>query len=388
MDERRLSRRAFLSLATAATASALPGIAPLPALAGSGNRAKRRRRRRRKRRELPPLPKVNGAINIQPIRRFGPDQEPVDVDLIPRIIDLQMRALYELGFDSVRMTLGFADQGLNLLGAIPYLRAARALGIDVLGLIGQFGYFHHLSNVLVDPEWRARVLDGYLKLYASPVETASPVIAKSGALTFQILNEPTNFLGITPSDYVLRFLAPTYEHLKHRAPEIPIVSAAPVGQRVGVLRALEMLGSGVEDLCDIVGFHIYDRAIIHQLAGLTQKPVWITETGAVGPENHKPWVDEVYPAIRSSLPQVGKIFFFELFDLTPGAFRILDIAERQDGSITSEVESTVFYDDLSRRVSEAAGGTQRALYEDLIPDITAYFPTDDDIELVFELLRD
>lgn len=333
------------------------------------------------------MPRVNGAINIQPIRRFGPEQEPKNVDIIPRIIDLQMRELYELGFDSIRLTLSFAELGFNLLGAIPYVRAARALGIDVCGIVGQFGFFHDLANVLADPERRRRVLDGYLTLYASPVAPAARQIERTGEVSLQILNEPTNFLGVPPVDYVRRFLLPSYEHLKSTAPGVTVLSAAPVGEKIGVRRVYDMLGAGLEDACDVVGLHVYDREVIPELVGLTTKPVWITETGAVGPENHLGWVREVYPEMRRELPNVERIFFFELFDLTPNAFRILDLAEREDGSITTEVESTALYDDLAANVERAVDDAPRARYEDLIPDITTYLPTPEDAELVFELLE-
>ncbi len=385
MARRGLSRRTLLSLGAAWAASGLTGV---PAVAAARRRFERqgRRRRGRRRRQAPPLPRVNGAINIQPIRRFGPQQEPKTVDIIPRIIDLQMRALYELGFDSIRLTLSFADLGFNLLGAIPYVRAARALGIDVLGIVGQFGFFHNLANVLADPARRGRVLDGYLTLYAAPVAPAAPQVERPGEVSLQILNEPTNFLGIPPVDYVQRFLLPSYEHLKSVAPDLTVLSAAPVGGKIGVRRFLDMLGAGVEQSCDVVGLHVYDREVIAELAGLTERPIWITETGVVGPDNHLGWVREVYPELRDRLPTVERIFFFELFDLAPRAFRVLDIAEREDGTITAEVESTAFYDELRANVERAAGDGPRARYEDLIPDITAYLPTPEDAALVFELL--
>ena len=385
-----LSRRTLLSLGAAWAVSGAAGVAPSFAdIAEAGRRERRRAARRngRRRKKAPPVPRVNGAINIQPIRRFGPEQEPKNVDIIPRIIDLQMRALYELGFDSIRLTLSFAELGFNLLGAIPYVRAARALGIDVCGIVGQFGFFHDLANVLADPERRRRVLDGYLTLYASPVAPAARKIERTGEVSLQILNEPTNFLGIPPVDYVRRFLLPSYEHLKSVAPGLTVLSAAPVGEKIGVRRAYDMLGADLEDACDVVGLHVYDREVIPELAGLTSKPVWITETGAVGPEHHLGWVREVYPEIRRGLPHVQRIFFFELFDLAPRAFRILDLAEREDGSITSEVESTALYDELVANVERAAGAGPRARYEELVPDITAYLPTAEDAELVFELLE-
>ncbi len=333
------------------------------------------------------MPRVSGGINVQPIRRFGPDQVPVDIDIIPEIVDLQLQALYELGFEQIRLTLSFSgDHGVDLLAAVPYVRAARALGIDVLGIIGQFGHTHELARTLADSRKRRVVLDGYLELFAAPVESAA-ADGSSGALAFQILNEPTAFHGIPPVTYVRSFLAPCFDHLKIRDPGITLVSAAPIGQQAGVLRFHEMLAAGVEAAADVVGLHVYDRRVLAELAGLTARPVWITESGVFGTDLHLPWVRDTFPEIRELLPTAERIFFFELFDLFPGAYRILDLVQEPGGAIVARIESQALYDYYRSEVQAASSDLRTLPYRSLIPDITAYFPSERDAEVASRMIR-
>ena len=390
IEKTELSRRRLLSLGAALAVGGLP-IVPLSAgeLTDRQKRRRQRRqaRRRRKRRERPLVPRVNGAINIQPVWIFPSEEEPEEIAIIPEIVDLQMQAIYELGFRAIRLTLSFDTLGLNLLGAIPYVRAARALGIRVLGIIGEFGYGHDLAKALVDPVKMEIVLDGYLALYDQPISPASLEVSQSEPIAFQILNEPTNFLGLAPADYVRTFLAPVYDYFKKQRPDLSIVSAATVGQDRGVLRARQMLEAGLEDHTDIVAFHVYDRDTIPGLSSLTSKPVWITESGVRGPDNHLPWVLDTFAELRSSLPTLEQIYFFQLFDLSPGRHRILDIGAREDGVITSEVESQALYDYWVQQVDTARGGVQTAAYRDLVPSIEPYLPTDADVELAASLIQ-
>ncbi len=236
LEESELSRRRLLTLGAALAVAGLPwDLLSAGELSEQRRRERRKARRRRRRRQRPLLPRVNGSINIQPVWIFPSEEEPEEIAIIPQIVDLQMQAIYELGFKGIRLTLSFDTLGLNLLGAIPYVRAARALGIQVLGIIGEFGFGHDLARALVDPIKRRIVLDGYLELYDKPISPASPHVDQCDPLAFQIFNEPTNFLGIGPADYVRTFLAPAYDYLKQRQPDIPIVSAAPIGQDRGVL---------------------------------------------------------------------------------------------------------------------------------------------------------
>ena len=52
---------------------------------------------------LPLVPRINGGINVHPLRRLeGSFDLPV---IIPELVDLQLRAFYELGIQQIRTTV-------------------------------------------------------------------------------------------------------------------------------------------------------------------------------------------------------------------------------------------------------------------------------------------
>jgi hypothetical protein len=324
---------------------------------------------------------VNGGINIQPLRRFEDDAGFTEPLIVPELVDIQMRLLYELGFEWMRITISFAEFGPEFLAAIPYVRAARALGINVLGIIGQFGRGRDLAQALARPETREEVLRVYLSLFDDFVPPASSEVEQPGTFAVQILNEPTHFTGISPRTYVREFLAPVYNDLKSEDPQLIVVSAAAVGNADGILRTRSMLDAGLESFCDRVAYHIYDRRWIPGLAGLTSRPVWVTESGITPPERHLDWITETFDEIRNGIEGVEEIFYFQLFDKEPERFRLIDIVADPDGSFHEVMESTAAIDHFAARVA-ASGNTSRAMYRDLIPDITRYFPTDDDLAVI------
>ena len=75
-----------------------------------------------------PVPRVNGGINVQPFRRLEPNAGFTPPLILPELVDAQMKALYELGYQHVRLTLSFDRFGPDFVSGIPYVRAARALG--------------------------------------------------------------------------------------------------------------------------------------------------------------------------------------------------------------------------------------------------------------------
>ena len=326
---------------------------------------------------LPAVPRINGGINVHPVRRIeGPDDLPV---IIPELVDLQLRAVYDLGIQQIRTTVAFDAFGFgrSFLGAIPYVRAARALGIDVLGLIGNLDSGPDLPRALSKTELRPTVLRVYLDiLNRQPLP--APGVDRIGTFTVQVLNEPTNAFAIPPRQYVQHFLRPVYSDLKALAPELTVVSAAPVGNRNGVLRAREMFRAGLERYCDRVAFHVYEREVIPYLAGLSSLRVWITESSVVGPERHLDWVTSVYDEIQQTLRNVEQIFYFDLVDLIPRQFRLFSLTSDETNRFDLVPESTGLLDYLARRVDAATQGRRHAPYEALIPDITAYFPTAED----------
>ena len=319
---------------------------------------------------------------MHPVRRLDPDAGLTPPLIVPELVDLQMRCVYERGFQRIRTTISFDNFGPDLLAAIPYVRAARALGIDALGILGQFGFGFELARALADDELRAEVLDVYLAIFNRPVERASAVIDRVGNFAIQVLNEPTFFIGVQPVDYVQVLLAPVFRYLDETAPELVVVSAAPVGSLNGVLRVREMLLAGLESSCDVVAYHVYNREMIPHLIGLTDKPVWVTESGVAGSENHLGWYTDVFDEIRSLIPTVEHIYYFDLFDNNPMLHRLITIGEREGGGFFAEPESVMLHEHLSARVESALMGSPTVPYRDLIPDITRYFPTEEDLELI------
>lgn len=329
---------------------------------------------------LPPVPRVNGGINIQPLRRFDTFTGFDPPLIVPELVDLQMKLLYELGFEHIRLTLSFNRFGPDFLAGIPYVRAARALGIDVLGVIGQFSGFD-LVQALSRPGTREEVLDVYQLIFDDFVPPASPAI-RPGAFTVQLLNEPTHFLGIPPDVYVRDFLAPSMVHLKDDDPGLLVVAAAPVGSMEGLLRMRVMFEVGVELFCDRVAYHVYNERLIPHLDGMARLPIWVTESGMSPPERHLEWITGMFERIRNEVSGVERIFYFDLFDFRPQHFRLIDIEPGPDGSFSPVVESEAAIQYFRRRVNEASGDQPRAGYRDLIPDITRYFPTEEDLGLI------
>lgn len=329
----------------------------------------------------PVIPRVNGAINIQPLRRFERDAGTTPPLIVPELVDVQMRALYELGFESIRVTIAFNNFGPDFLAAIPYVRAARALGIDVLGILSDFTGLD-LARALLRRGTREEILGAYLAIFGGVVAPSSSGVLRPGRFALQVLNEPTHFLGFPPDVYVRQFLAPVYDDLKEMDPEVVVVSAAEVGSVDGYFRVRTMLETGLESSCDRVAYHVYSRRVIPLLAGLARKPVWVTESGIEGPDNHLGWVRDVFPEIRQVIGNVERIFYYQLFDFDPRRFRLLDIVPDPEVGFRPVVESTALVDFLSTRVRDATGGAPHADYRELIPDITAFFPTAADLEVI------
>jgi hypothetical protein len=328
-----------------------------------------------------PVPRVNGGINIQPVRRLEPDAGLTPPLILPEVVDAQMRALYELGFEHVRLTLSFDRFGPDFVAAIPYVRAARALGMDVLGVIGQFtGY--DLVQAIADPATRDEVLETYLDIFDTDLLAASPALDSPGSFAVQILNEPTHFLGITPVAYVREFLRPAYYHLKEDDPGIPIVAAAAIGSAAGLLQSREMIEAGLELYCDRVAFHLYSTEFLGEVAELAEKPVWVTESAARGAASHREWMTSTFDRIRREVPRTERIFWFDLYDRGTEGFRLIDLAPGLDGSIELVSESAAALDWLHSRVEETLLGVPAIPYRDLVPDITLYFPTEEDIRIL------
>jgi hypothetical protein len=81
---------------------------------------------------------------------------------------------------------------------------------------------------------------------------------------------------------------------------------------------------------------------------------------------------------------VERIFYYVLFESDPGGFRLIDVARDAAGTANARVESPAVVEHLRARIVTAAAGAPLAAYEELIPDITAYFPTPSDLDRIIE----
>jgi hypothetical protein len=322
-------------------------------------------------------PKVNGGINVQPLRRLDFDRNEREPVILPGLIALQLRAVYELGFDGIRITVPFGDRG-NFLAAITYVRAARALGIDAVVLLANFSGFS-LAHLLWDDRTRPLVLKLYDTLLATP---PAPTIGNPrglgpggvGRIAFQILNEPAHFSAIPPDAYVNEILRPCLIELRGLNPQILVVSAAEVGTLDGPPRIRAMLEAGLEEVTDRIAYHIYNPAVIPLLAHHVRSLVWITESGVAGTDRHLGWVRQTFPEIRSRIEDVSRIFLYVLYETAPRRFRLIDI--QPDGSGFRAIrESGELYDHLAQNVTRAAAGAPILAFDAVIPDIRAYLPT-------------
>jgi hypothetical protein len=321
------------------------------------------------------VPAVNGAINVQPARCFG--CLPTDQTIEPDLVRLQLSIVYELGFDGIRITAPLGDRG-TLLAAIPYVRAARAIGLDALVLLADFSGLT-LARALFDDRHRHAVLKMYTDIFAPPPSPVRPGLhglgpQGTGRISFQILNEPAGFVGVPPDVYVRELLAPCFDDLRQLDPDVIVVSAAEAGDREGPPRLRAMLEAGLEQVCDRIAYHVYTREVIPLLGDHVRRIVWVTESGTAGTAQHLPWVRDVFPQIVAGIPDVLRIFYFDLFDPAAGVYRVLDVRPAGRG-FEAVFESTELREYWAGRVREAAAGRPLAGFDSLVPDIRAYFPT-------------
>lgn len=331
----------------------------------------------------PPIfvPKTNDGINVHPVRRLDPDANPRELVIVPELVALQLRAVYELGFDGMRLTAPFGARA-NLLGAIPYVRAARALGIDAVVLMSTFDGLAPAQALWSDRQ-RPEMLALFNRLFAIPPEPAAPGAGGLGPkgvgrIAFQVLNEPSIFFGLPPDVYVQEFLIPTFVELRHLNSQVIVVSAAEVGTRDGPARVRAMLEAGLEGACDRVAYHLYAPEVLERLPTHIRQVVWVTESGTHPTSGHLSWVRDFHPAVKARLEDATRIFYYDLYDGDSDRHRLISI-ERDGAAYRAVIESGELCAYYRQRVIDRAAGRPLIPFEQLIPDITAYFPTPEDI---------
>jgi hypothetical protein len=329
------------------------------------------------------VPKVNDAINIHPLREPVNESSPLSTRIVPELIARQLELVYELGFDGARFTVPLFVRG-DFFAGLTYARVARSLGIDAVVVISDFAGYQ-LASALADDRKRPVVLHLYQELMRPVIAPVGPA-PRPGRLAFQILNEPGHFLGLPPDLYVQRILIPSFRFVRAVDPENLTVGAAEVGNADGPERMRAMLDAGLEEACDRVAYHVYDRRILPRLRNHVRGLTWVTESGVGDPARHLRWVRDVFPEIRGALPEVSRVFFYDLYDPDPRRFRVIDIVSRAGGvDVTVESPELVAY--WRARIAAAAGPTPLVTFREIVPDMQRFLPTAADARLYDDTMR-
>jgi len=193
-------------------------------------------------------------------------------------IGLQQTALQTLGTPWIRLTLGLVNKTTM---SRAYVEAAPRL----LGLVSDF----HLRRI--EPADWPGLVEATLRRY--------PEVRAA-----ELLNEPQEFYGLSPSVYVRDFLRPGFERIRERFPGVAVVAAAPIGnRRKGLDYFRRMTDAGADQFCDYRAVHVYfeDEDVLAAIARATARPIWVTETGIQVASQHVRWYTEVVPLIREVL---------------------------------------------------------------------------------------
>jgi hypothetical protein len=332
------------------------------------------------------VPKINRGVNVHPVRCLS--CAATVPDIVPDLVALQLESAYELGFDGVRVTAPLGDRN-TLFAAIPYVRAARAVGIDAVVVLADFSGLT-FARALHDDHQRPSLLKAYAQVFGVPPAPTAPGLGGLGPggvgrIAFQILNEPAAFVGVPPDVYVRELLTPAFIDLKNTDPSIIVVSAGEVGTLAGPARIRAMLEAGLERVTDRIGYHIYNRDTIPLLDDHVRAIVWVTESGAPGTASHLAWVRDTFPEIRARIEDVTRIFYYDLYESDRGIYRIIDL-QRDATGYRAVVESTALYAYFQEEVARAAAGRPLLRFADLVPDISTYFPTPEDMAILEPVL--
>jgi hypothetical protein len=195
-----------------------------------------------------------------------------------RLASLQRSALRALGTPWIRVTLGLVTE---TDATRPYAGAAP----NLLGLVSDF----HLRRV--EAEAWPGIVEATLRRY--------PEVRRA-----ELLNEPEQFYGLSPTSYVRDFLRPGFERIRERFPGVGVVAAAPIGnRRKGLDYFRRMTDAGADRYCDERAVHVYfeDERVLRDYASATGRRIVVTETGIGFPSQHVRWYTEVIPAIRQAL---------------------------------------------------------------------------------------
>lgn len=169
--------------------------------------------------------------------------------------------------------------------------------------------------------------------------TVQRYAARTGVVAWQVWNEPDN--TVVPSDTALELTDPANyfellalgsEVIRTTDPTRLIVSAATRsiqqdgGANLNYNRDLQSLGA--ESLVDIWGVHYYgeqyERVIINggvaDFVNSLRPPVWVTESGQMGPDQQLAYVETTWPFLDEKMPgKIQRFYYYQFGETGPNA---------------------------------------------------------------------
>jgi predicted CxxxxCH...CXXCH cytochrome family protein len=222
------------------------------------------------------------------------------------------RALAQLvshaAIESVRISL--TTDG----SAAPTVHMASALGVQVIGIIN-------------NADLRARDLSLMFDWYAD----AYPEVR-----VFQVGNEVTTATPRMSVDEYVAALTKISSHVRDRYPTVTLISEAAFGSGgIGAAdvaaMAPRLMAAGIGPEQIIIGINVYtDRALTAYAGTLTgalsRYRIWVTETGVPDQARQISWVENVYPALRTSL-RAERIYWYALWAGDSGPDRLYSLIQ-------------------------------------------------------------
>lgn len=197
-------------------------------------------------------------------------------------------------------------------------------GVDVLIVLT------HTPDWMVNPaNWingnpRATFVERWLR------PTVRRYARRGGIVGYQVFNEPDHILvpsdaalGLTSPEMYLELLTWASDAIQQEDPQRLVVMAATRSiqqngsANLSYNKRLQQLGA--EDLVDVWAVHFYGKqyekvieggGVADFLNGLN-RVIWITESGEVGPNHQLAYVEEVWPFLRSKVPGIDRIYYYQ-----------------------------------------------------------------------------
>ena len=243
---------------------------------------------------------------------------------------------YDQQFNEISSTLGLhyvrilaawtdgAQSGPNAdidFGYLDDIVSRIPAGVDVLIVLAHTPSWMTKPANWVNGDPRLTFIQKWVRL------VVSHFAGHSGIVGYEVWNEPD--LTTVASDSVLGLEQPAnyYDLLSRAAPVIRsldptrlVVLAATSSIQQGYPAALtynqELQTLGAEKYIDIWNIHVYGRQfekfgpIITFLNSLSE-PIWVTESGAQGPEEQLAYVEQMWPYLTKNVSAIQRIYYYE-----------------------------------------------------------------------------